>query len=116
MKKRNQILAGVLAVLLGVSPSGVYGEAFYDVEDVADTDAAAQEITDVQDEESEQPEEVLDVKIIEDTEKKVRRRNLLQVLIRRQKTTCLQTMQIQMHRISRKELFWSMWKRNWLLH
>ncbi len=58
MKKRNQILAGVLAVLLGVSPSGVYGEAFYDVEDVADTDAAAQEITDVQDEESEQPEEV----------------------------------------------------------
>ena len=70
MKKRNQILAGVLAVLLGVSPSGVYGEAFYDVEDVADTDAAAQEITDVQDEESEQPEEVLDVKIIEDTEKK----------------------------------------------
>ena len=38
MKKRNQILAGVLAVLLGVSPSGVYGEAFYDVEDVADTD------------------------------------------------------------------------------
>ena len=58
MKKRNQILAGVLAVLLGVSPSGVYGEAFYDVEDVADTDAVAQEITDVQDEESEQPEEV----------------------------------------------------------
>ena len=58
MKKRNQILAGVLAVLLGVSPTGVYGEAFYDVEDVADTDAAAQEITDVQDEESEQPEEV----------------------------------------------------------
>ena len=58
MKKRNQILAGVLAVLLGVSPSGVYGEAFYDVEDVADTDAATQEITDVQDEESEQPEEV----------------------------------------------------------
>ncbi|MFR1202512.1 MAG: transglutaminase domain-containing protein [Blautia sp.] len=58
MKKRNQILAGVLAVLLGVSPSGVYGEAFYDVEDVAGTDAAAQEITDVQDEESEQPEEV----------------------------------------------------------
>ena len=58
MKKRNQILAGVLAVLLGVSPSGVYGEAFYDVEDVAATDAAAQEITDVQDEESEQPEEV----------------------------------------------------------
>ena len=58
MKKRNQILAGVLAVLLGVSPSGVYGKAFYDVEDVADTDAAAQEITDVQDEESEQPEEV----------------------------------------------------------
>ena len=58
MKKRNQIQAGVLAVLLGVSPSGVYGEAFYDVEDVADTDAAAQEITDVQDEESEQPEEV----------------------------------------------------------
>ena len=58
MKKRNQILAGVLAVLLGVSPSGVYGEVFYDVEDVADTDAAAQEITDVQDEESEQPEEV----------------------------------------------------------
>ena len=57
MKKRNQILAGVLAVLLGVSPSGVYGEAFYDVEDVAATDAAAQEITDVQDEESEQPEE-----------------------------------------------------------
>ncbi len=58
MKKRNQILAGVLAVFLGVSPSGVYGEAFYDVEDVAATDAAAQEITDVQDEESEQPEEV----------------------------------------------------------
>ena len=58
MKKRNQILAGVLAVLLGVSPSGVYGEVFYDVEDVAATDAAAQEITDVQDEESEQPEEV----------------------------------------------------------
>ena len=58
MKKRNQILAGVLAVLLGVSPSGVYGEAFYDVEDVASTDVAAQEITDVQDEESEQPEEV----------------------------------------------------------
>ena len=58
MKKRNQILAGVLAVLLGVSPTGVYGEAFYDVEDVASTDVAAQEITDVQDEESEQPEEV----------------------------------------------------------
>ncbi|WP_368189548.1 transglutaminase domain-containing protein [Blautia sp. 1033sp1_1033st1_G9_1033SCRN_220408] len=58
MKKRNQILAGVLAVLLGVSPSGVYGEVFYDVEDVAATDAVAQEITDVQDEESEQPEEV----------------------------------------------------------
>ena len=58
MKKRNQILAGVLAVLLGVSPSGVYGEVFYDVEDVAATDAAAQEITNVQDEESEQPEEV----------------------------------------------------------
>ncbi len=33
------------------------GEAFYDVEDVADTDAAAQEITDVQDEDQ-TPEEV----------------------------------------------------------
>ena len=58
MKKRNQILAGVLAVLLGISPVGVYGETFYDVEDVAGTDAVAEEITDIQDEESEQPEEV----------------------------------------------------------
>ena len=47
IEKRNQILAGVLAVLLGVSPSGVYGEAFYDVEDVVATDAAAQEITEM---------------------------------------------------------------------
>ena len=106
MKKRNQILAGVLAVLLGVSPTGVYGEAFYDVEDVADTDAAAQEITDVQDEESEQPEEVTAGEEGQETE----------FTAGRQKKICLQTMQIQMYRILRKELFWSMWKRNWILH
>ena len=57
MKKRNQILAGVLAVLLGVSPVGVYGEVFYDVEAVAGTDTAAEEITDIQDDEQEQPGE-----------------------------------------------------------
>ena len=57
MKKGNQILAGALAVLLGITPAGVYGEEIYDVENKVGAEAA-DEIADVQDEESEQPEEV----------------------------------------------------------
>ena len=56
MKKRNQILAGALAVLLGISPAGVYGEEIYDVESSAGIEAA-DEITDVSDAEQDLQED-----------------------------------------------------------